>query len=76
MQVRMAIAEVPGALHPHDLRVRKIGRAVAVDAHVEVDRTLDVTTAHAIAANVRARIVAQLGGDTVATIHVDPQPTG
>jgi len=52
----------PGVLGVHDVRTRKMGDMVMVDAHIEVDRNLTVEQGHDIAVAAREDLMA----------HVDP----
>lgn len=47
----------PGVLGVHDVRTRKMGDMVMVDAHIEVDRTLTVEQGHDIAAAARVAVM-------------------
>ena len=41
----------------HDIRTRKMGDMVVVDAHIEVDATLTVEAGHDIAVEARRRVM-------------------
>jgi cation diffusion facilitator family transporter len=47
----------PGVLGVHDVRTRKMGDMVMVDAHIEVDRTLTVEQGHDIAVAAREAVM-------------------
>lgn len=47
----------PGVLGVHDVRTRKMGDMVMVDAHIEVDRTLTVEQGHDIAVAARQALM-------------------
>lgn len=47
----------PGVLGVHDIRTRKMGDMVMVDAHIEVDRTLTVEQGHDIAVAAREAVM-------------------
>lgn len=55
--IRRTIAETPGVLGLHDLRTRKMGDMIVVDAHIEVDATQSVEAGHDIAVQVRRRVI-------------------
>ena len=55
----------------HDLRTRKMGDMVVVDAHLEVDPDLTVEAGHDIAVAARARVMQRHRVLNVMT-HVDP----
>ena len=56
-RIRQTILETPGVLGAHDLRTRKMGDMIIVDAHIEVDATQTVEAGHDIAVNVRQRVL-------------------
>jgi cation diffusion facilitator family transporter len=58
-QIRQTIAQTPGVLGVHDLRTRKMGDMIIVDAHLEVEATQTVEAGHDIAVNVRQRVIAR-----------------
>ncbi len=55
--IRQTVVETPGVLGVHDLRTRKMGDLIVVDAHIEVDATQTVEAGHDIAVNVRQRVI-------------------
>jgi len=56
-RIRQTILETPGVLGAHDLRTRKMGDMIVVDAHIEVDASQTVEAGHDIAVNVRQRVL-------------------
>lgn len=61
----------PGVLGVHDLRTRKMGDMIVVDAHIEVDAALSVESGHAIAVDARNRVMQRHRVLNLMT-HVDP----
>ncbi len=57
MAIRQTILETPGVLGVHDLRTRKMGDLIVVDAHLEVDATQTVEAGHDIAVDARQRVI-------------------
>ncbi len=57
MAIRQTILETPGVLGVHDLRTRKMGDLIVVDAHLEVDATQTVEAGHDIAVAARQRVI-------------------
>jgi len=55
----------------HDLRTRRLGDLLAVDAHLEVDGSLTVEAAHAITVAARERVMRAHPVLSVMT-HLDP----
>ena len=69
--IRRTITGVPGVLGLHDLRTRKMGDLIVVDAHIEVDATQSVEAGHDIAVEVRQRVIAHHRVLNLMA-HVDP----
>lgn len=69
--IRATLAQTPGVHGVHDLRTRRMGDLLAVDAHLEVDGRLTVEVAHAITVDARRRVMAEHPVLSVMT-HLDP----
>lgn len=69
--IRTTILDTPGVIGVHDLRTRKMGDMIVVDAHVEVDATLTVEAGHDIAVAARERVL-QRHRALDLLVHVDP----
>ncbi len=65
------LLETPGVSGVHDVRTRKMGDMIVVDAHLEVDATLSVEQGHDIAVAARARVMQRHRVLNMMT-HVDP----
>ncbi|HWS26338.1 MAG TPA: cation diffusion facilitator family transporter [Xanthomonadales bacterium] len=69
--IRRTLAQTPGVEGVHDLRTRKMGDMLVVDAHIEVRSTLTVEAGHDIAVNARQRVMRRHRVLNLMT-HVDP----
>ena len=69
--IARTLAETPGVEGVHDLRTRKMGDMVVVDAHIEVDANLSVEAGHDIAVEARQRVMRRHRVLNLMT-HVDP----
>jgi cation diffusion facilitator family transporter len=69
--IRQTLAQTPGIQGVHDIRTRKMGDMVVVDAHIEVDATLSVEAGHDIAVAARQRVMQRHRVLNLMT-HVDP----
>ena len=69
--IRLTLEQTPEVSGVHELRTRKMGDMVVVDAHLEVDATLTVEAGHAIAVLARQRVMQHHRVLNVMT-HVDP----
>lgn len=69
--IRRTLRETPGVSDVHDVRTRKMGDMIVVDAHLEVDATLTVEAGHDIAVAARQRVLQRHRVLNLMT-HVDP----
>lgn len=64
-----AVTEVQGV---HDVRLRWIGHRLHSELHIDVQPTLSTADSHAVAEEVRHRLLHDLPGLETVTVHVDP----
>jgi cation diffusion facilitator family transporter len=69
--IRQTLAETPGIRGVHDLRTRKMGDMIVVDAHIEVDARLSIEDGHEITVAARDRVLQRHRVLTLMT-HLDP----
>lgn len=69
--IRRTLLETPGVHGVHDLRTRKMGDMIVVDAHLEVDATISVESGHDIAVEARQRVLQRHRVLNLMT-HLDP----
>jgi cation diffusion facilitator family transporter len=69
--IRQTLIETPGVAGVHDVRTRKMGDMIVVDAHIEVDATLSVEAGHDIAVLAQERVLQRHRVLNLMT-HVDP----
>jgi cation diffusion facilitator family transporter len=69
--LRRTLEETPGVSGVHDIRTRKMGDMIVVDAHIEVDAQLTVEAGHDIAVAARQRVLQRHRVLDLMT-HVDP----
>jgi len=69
--IRRTLVETPGVSDVHDVRTRKMGDMIVVDAHIEVDAQLTVEAGHDIAVAARQRVMQRHRVLNLMT-HVDP----
>jgi divalent metal cation (Fe/Co/Zn/Cd) transporter len=70
--IKQTILDTPGVGGVHDLRTRKMGDMIVVDAHIEVDATIGVVAAHDIAVAARRSVLDRHRVLNLMT-HVDPR---
>ncbi len=69
--IRRTLSETPGVSGVHDVRTRKMGDMIVVDAHLEVDAAISVEEGHDIAVTARQRVMQRHRVLNLMT-HVDP----
>lgn len=69
--IRNTLRDTPGVSDVHDVRTRKMGDMIVVDAHIEVDASLTVEAGHDIAVEARNRVMQRHRVLNLMT-HVDP----
>ena len=69
--IRRTLIETPGVSNVHDVRTRKMGDMIVVDAHLEVDASISVEAGHDIAVSARQRVLQRHRVLNLMT-HVDP----
>ena len=69
--IRRTLIETPGVEGVHEVRTRKMGDMIVVDAHIEVDATISVEAGHDIAVAARERVMQRHRVLDLMT-HVDP----
>lgn len=69
--IRETLTGTPGVRNVHDVRTRKMGDLIVVDAHLEVDAQLSVEAGHDIAVEARRRVMQRHRVLNLMT-HVDP----
>ena len=65
------LLETPGGSGVHDVRTRKIGDMIVVDAHLEVDGGISVEAGHDIVVMARQRVLQRHRVLNLMT-HIDP----
>lgn len=69
--IRRTLKDTPGVSDVHDVRTRKMGDMIVVDAHLEVDADITVEAGHDIAVAARQRVLQRHCVLNLMT-HVDP----
>jgi cation diffusion facilitator family transporter len=69
--IRQTLVDTPGVMNVHDIRTRKMGDMIVVDAHIEVDAAISVEAGHDIAVAARQRVLQRHRVLNLMT-HVDP----
>jgi len=62
-----------GAIEAHDVRTRHAGRMTFVEFHLVVPGDIRVAEAHEICDRIEAALIADMDGEALITIHVEPE---
>jgi cation diffusion facilitator family transporter len=71
-EIEDIICSFPDVSQPHNLRTRRIGNRVAIEAHVRMDGDVSLTMAHNRATAIEQRLRERFGPQTHITIHMEP----
>ena len=71
-EIEDIICSFPDVREPHNLRTRRIGNRLAIEAHVRMDGNLPLTAAHDRASAIEQRLRERYGSQTHVTIHMEP----
>jgi cation diffusion facilitator family transporter len=66
------IQSYPDVQQPHNLRTRRIGNRIAIEAHVRMDGNLSLHKAHERATSIEQKLKERFGPQTHVTIHMEP----
>ena len=74
-EIEDIIRSFPQVSEPHNLRTRRIGNRIAIEAHVRLDGGMSLNEAHDIVSAIEDRIRDRFGHGTIVTIHMEPVKT-
>ena len=57
---------------PHNLRTRRIGNRIAIEAHVRMDGQLPLSVVHERATSIERKLKERFGQKTHVTLHIEP----
>lgn len=66
------IGAFPDVKDPHNLRTRRIGNRIAIEAHIRMDGALSLHEAHERTTEIERKLRERFGADTLVTIHTEP----
>lgn len=72
-EIEDIICSFPQVSEPHNLRTRRIGNRIAIEAHVRLDGDMSLAEAHDIVSALEAALRARFGASTLVTIHMEPK---
>ena len=66
------IQSFPDVQEPHNLRTRRIGSRMAIEAHVRMDGRLPLLTVHERASTIERKLKERFGDSTHVLLHMEP----
>ncbi|MBR2747719.1 MAG: cation transporter, partial [Bacteroidales bacterium] len=74
-EIEEIIRSFPQVSEPHNLRTRRIGNRIAIEAHIRLDGSMSLNEAHDIVSDIERKIRDHFGHGTIVTIHMEPVKT-
>ena len=71
-EILKTASEVPGVCDVHELKTRRNGISVIIDAHIVVDPSMTIVEAHDISTKVEEALTERFGKETQMNIHIEP----
>lgn len=72
-EIEQVITSFPGVSEPHNVRTRRIGSRIAIEAHIRMDGTLTLYEAHDRTTAIEQKLKERFGTDTHVTLHTEPE---
>ena len=72
-EIEDIIRSYPEVTEPHNLRTRRIGNRIAIEAHVRLNGEMSLREAHDIVTAIEHQIKDRFGAATLVTIHMEPR---
>ena len=66
------IAACPGVTEPHNLRTRRIGNRIAIEAHIRLDGAMSLNDAHDRTLEIERKLKERFGPEALITLHMEP----
>lgn len=71
-EIEQIITSFPGVFEPHNIRTRRIGNRIAIEAHIRMDGKLTLYEAHERTSAIENKLKETYGPDTHVTLHTEP----
>ena len=63
----------PEVSEPHNLRTRRIGSRIAIEAHIRMDGAMTLQQAHDLSSAIEKALKDRFSADTIVTLHMEPR---
>ena len=71
-EIEQIILSFGDVRQPHNLRTRRIGNRIAIEAHVRMDGRLPLAVVHERATTIERKLKERFGNNTHVTLHMEP----
>ena len=71
-EIEEIIRSCPDVCEPHNLRTRRIGNRIAIEAHIRMDGDTTLNIAHDRATDIENLLKERFGAQTHVTLHMEP----
>ena len=71
-EIEDIITSFPEISEPHNMRTRRIGNHIAIEAHIRMDGNMPLRDVHNITSQVEQRLKERFGNETHITLHMEP----
>ena len=72
-EIAQIITSFQGVTEPHNIRTRRIGSRIAIEAHIRMDGNLTLYEAHERTSDIERKLKETFGTDTYVTLHTEPK---
>lgn len=72
-EIEEIITSFPDVTEPHNLRTRRIGNRIAIEAHIRMDGELSLNKVHERASDIERKLKERFGKETHVTLHTEPK---
>jgi len=71
-EIMETISSFKDVSEPHNLRTRRIGNRIAIEAHIRMDGNMSLLQAHEITSEIEKKLKDRFGSQTIVTLHMEP----
>lgn len=71
-EIMETISSFKDVSEPHNLRTRRIGNRIAIEAHIRMDGNISLLQAHEITSEIEKKLKDRFGSQTIVTLHMEP----
>lgn len=71
-EIETIITSFSDVSEPHNLRTRRIGNRIAIEAHIRMDGELPLHLVHERASDIERKLKERFGAETHVTLHTEP----